>query len=126
MRQTRANQKQGQESGRAHKSEEVAIVAPAHTVVQPDTVMVESFHAIIAHSAVVAARRPPDVASFAVFDRDIHRSHVGRSQLDHDPVGSGRAYSQRIGSRIWWWHNMEIPGNNLQEAVNIIRSRESI
>lgn len=56
----------------ADKGEEVAVVAPANAVVEPNTVVILSVYAVVTDTAVVATRRSPDVAGFAVLYRYFH------------------------------------------------------
>ena len=81
-----ADQVKPQYGCRYDEREEVAIIPAPNAVVQPDTVVVEGLDTVIADSAVVAPRRSPDVAGFAVFDWHIHRSRVRRRESNHDPI----------------------------------------
>lgn len=109
MCETGSDQKQGENGTRAHKGKEVAIVAPAYAVVQPNTVVIKCFNTIVTDTTVIAARRPPDSAGLAVLDRYIHGSNIGRGQFDHDPVVRGRANRQWIIRGIHRRHRVDIP-----------------
>ena len=61
-----------QEGTPADKSEEEAIIASPYAIINPDTVMVYSLNAIIAHPTMVAPWRPPNVAGFTVLGRHVH------------------------------------------------------
>lgn len=58
----------------AHKREEVSIIPSAYAIVDPYAMVVLSLYTIVTYSAMVTSWRPPNVASFAVFGRDIHGS----------------------------------------------------
>jgi hypothetical protein len=96
MCQTSADQKESQEGARANESKEIAIVSATNTVVEPHAVMIEGFHAVVADTAVIAARRPPNITCLAVFHRHVHGSYIGSSKLDHNPVICGRTKRQRV------------------------------
>jgi hypothetical protein len=96
MRQRRAKKAKTQQRPTRHKSEEVAIVAPPHAIIQPDAVVVLSLNAVVAASAVVGARRAPDFAGFAELGRDFHGDVL---------VGAGE---DRRPCCCWWSRGQEI------------------
>lgn len=112
VRETGSNQKQGENRTRAHKGKEVAIVASAYAVVQPNTVVIQCLDTVVTDTTVVATRRAPDGTGFAVLDRYVHGSNVGRGQFDHDPVVRGRANGQRIIGGIHRRHRVDISRHN--------------
>lgn len=65
-------EEKAEEGGEEDVGEEVAVVAAADAVVQPDAVMILSFDAGITHPAMVGAGWAPDVAGFAVLGRYFH------------------------------------------------------
>lgn len=67
-----ADQVQRKQSCGRDKGEEVAVVAPSDAIVQPHAMMVGGLDAVIAHPAVVGARRAPDLTCLTVFGRDFH------------------------------------------------------
>lgn len=54
------------------KCKEIAVVAAANTIIEPDTMMIMSLDAVIANPAMMTTRWSPDVAGFAVFDWHLH------------------------------------------------------
>src|SRR3978361_785193 len=86
LAQASESQIQAQQCCCTDEGEEISIVASAHTVVQPDTVVIKSLHTVIAHSTIIASRRPPNVARLAVFHRHVHGCCLRSSQPYHDPV----------------------------------------
>lgn len=83
-----------EERRRGDKCEKVAVVAPADAVVEPHTVVVLGFYAVVAKTAMVGARRAPDIAGFAVFGWDFHSGCRLLHRLDQRPVVS-------------WWREPE-------------------
>lgn len=75
-----------QERSGANKGEEVAVVSAAHTIVQPDTMVIKCLNAVVAHPAVIASRWSPNVACLTVFDRDVHSGGLRSSQSNHHPI----------------------------------------
>ena len=57
----------------ADKGKEVSVVPATNAVVEPNTVMILGVDAVVADTAVVTARRSPDVAGFAIFHGYVHR-----------------------------------------------------
>ena len=78
--------KKSKQGPRAHKAEKIAIVPSPNAIVDPNAVMVLVLNAIIADSTVMAARRPPYVASLAVLGGYIHCSILSASGFDHGPL----------------------------------------
>lgn len=81
-----AEEEEGDERARGDEGEEVAVVAAADAVVQPDAVVVVGLDAVVAQAAVVRAGRTPDVAGPAVLDGDLHGGGGGLGGLDQRPV----------------------------------------
>ena len=57
---------------RAHKGEKIPIISSSDTTVDPYTMVVLSFYAAVADSAMVTSWWPPNVACLAVLCRDVH------------------------------------------------------
>lgn len=112
MCKTGANQKEGQNRAGAHKRKEVAVIAPPNTVVEPDAVVIECVDTVVAHPAVVAARRSPDTTGLAVLHGHVHGGHFRSSELDHDPIICRRAKRQRVVSWICRRHSMRVSWHN--------------
>lgn len=55
------HQQQTQERGRCDKGKEVAVVPSANAIVEPHTVMVQGFNAIVADSTMITSWRSPDI-----------------------------------------------------------------
>jgi hypothetical protein len=91
LRQRGASQVQPQKGGAADEGEEIAVVAAANAIVEPDAVVVLRLDAVVAQAAVVGARRAPDVARLAVLGGHLHGGGVGEGGLDQDPFGRRRA-----------------------------------
>jgi hypothetical protein len=72
VREAEGKQHQAQQRRGGDVGEEVPVIPPSDTIVQPDAMMILRLDARIADSAVMCARRAPDVAAFAVFGRDLH------------------------------------------------------
>jgi hypothetical protein len=72
MCQTSTKQKKRHHCARRNECKEVAVVPPTNAVVEPHTVMIVSFDAVVAHSTMVATRGSPDVAGLAVLDGHFH------------------------------------------------------
>lgn len=72
LRKAYANQVEGEDGGRCDKGEEVSVVALADAVIQPHAMVIVRLDAVIAKTAVVGTRRPPDVARPAVLDGKLH------------------------------------------------------
>lgn len=62
---------------RRYECEEVAVISPPHAIVDPYTVMILRFDAIITRSTVMASRRPPDITRLAIFRGHIHGRVTG-------------------------------------------------
>ena len=71
---------------RAYESKKVSIVSSPDAIVDPGAVVVLSLNAVVTDSAVMAPRRPPDVARFAIFGRVLER-YVLPTSFDVDPFG---------------------------------------
>lgn len=114
MPQAGERKKQSQKRAGADKAEEESIVAPSHTVVDPDTMMVQSLYTVVADSAMITARWSPDVASLAVFDRYIHGSSLRCRQSNHHPVIRGWSDSKGViivsrGKRVYIaWKDLDL------------------
>lgn len=85
------NEEQGENRTRAHECEKVAIVAAPNAIVEPDAMVVKGLYTVVANTAMVAARRSPDIAGLAIFHWYIHGSNIGSGQLNHDPIICGWA-----------------------------------
>ena len=73
---------EAQDGGARDKGEEVAVVAAADTVVEPDAVVVLRFDTVVAETAVVGARGAPDVAGLAELGGHFHGGRVLFVRLD--------------------------------------------
>lgn len=76
LSETRKGQVNAEKCTRGDERKEIAIIATANAIVQPDAVVIQCFDTIIAYSAVITSRWSPDVAGFAVFDRNVHSSSL--------------------------------------------------
>lgn len=103
------DQEQRKDRAGANEGKKVAVIPPANTVVQPNTVVVKGFNTVIADTAVIAARRPPDVTCFAVLNRHIHSGYIRCSKLDHDPIVCWRTERERVVSGIRGRHRVYVP-----------------
>ena len=74
---TSKREEEAKDGARAYESNKIPIIASADAIVDPYTVVVLCLYAVVADPAMVTAWRPPDVASLAVFGRNIHRSSRG-------------------------------------------------
>jgi hypothetical protein len=83
--------------------EEVSIIAAAHAVVEPDTVMIQGLDTVIAYSTVIAPWWPPNVAGLAVLDWNIHGGSLRVRQSDHHPVVRRWPNCQSVLIRTFWW-----------------------
>lgn len=113
LRQAGTNEVYGKKGSRRDKGEEVAVVALSHAIVQPNAVMIVTFHAIVTQPTVVSTWRPPDVAGPAMFDRHFHGSCGSFSRLDKCPIIRGRSQTKRI---VLFSHRrelMQMPRENL-------------
>ena len=110
--------KEAEYGASADKAKEVPVIPTADTVVQPNTVMVQSLDAVVAYSAVIASWWPPDIATFAVLDRNIHGCCLRSCQSDHDPVVSRRTHSQRV-VRVSRRKRMNISRENLYMLASL-------
>ena len=72
MAETGEGQEEAKECCGADESDEISVVAPANTIVDPNAMVVLGFYTIIANSAMVTPGRSPDVAGLAVFCRHVH------------------------------------------------------
>ena len=102
MAQTGESQVKTQEGCRTNEGEEITIVASADAVVQPHTMVIQSFDTIVAHSTMIASRWSPDIAALAVFHRYIHGGCLRSSQAYHDPIISWGSKGQRVVVILWW------------------------
>lgn len=98
----------------ADESEKITIVASTDTVVDPYTVMVQSVNTVVANTTMIASRRSPYVASFAILHGHIHSCGCGSCKANHDPVISWRSKGQwiivlsgREGMNVSW-ENLKI------------------
>lgn len=105
---------------RAHEREEIAVVAPADTVVQPHAVMVLSFDTVVAEPAMVCSRGAPYVARFAEFGWHLHRGSRPFRRLDESPVISWRSEPERILVPVSGRKVMQVPRQYLEKRVSII------
>ena len=102
-------QEDAQKRARSDKSEEVAIIASANAVVEPEAMMILCFGAVVANATVMSARRSPYVAGLAVFGRNLHGG-VGRpGSSDKGPFIQRGANGQRI-IRLGFLQWMQITG----------------
>ena len=90
------HEEEAKECACANKTEEIAVVATADTIVDPNAVMILSLDTVVADSAVMATGWPPYVARFAVFGWYVHSSIGGASRLDHGPLCQWLRYGERI------------------------------
>jgi hypothetical protein len=98
------------EGGERDEGEKVAVVASSNTIVQPDTMMVLSFNAVVAYSAMMTSWWTPDVTSLAVLSGYFHRSSLRLSRLDHGPVIHRRGQSKKVFILFRRGHWVEIAG----------------
>lgn len=105
--------KQAKESTGCYEGEEVAIISTTNTVVKPETVMVLCFDAIVAHSAMMATWRSPDIASLAVLGWHFHSSRRRLGRLDQSPIVGRRSETKGILQIFRWRHWMEVSRQNL-------------
>lgn len=91
MAETGEGEEDSQNRTKADEGEEVSVIAPPYAVIDPHTVVILRLYAIIANSAVVAARGAPDVTGLAILGRDIHGSGLHGGRLHHSPLSSWRA-----------------------------------
>lgn len=56
---------------RSYKEEEIAVVASADTIIQPDTVVILCFDTVVTYAAVVTSRWSPDVTALTVLGRNL-------------------------------------------------------
>ena len=98
-----------QERGAADKSKEIAVVATAHTVVEPDAVVVLGLDAVVAQAAVVSAGRPPDAACLAVLGGHLHRGGFRVGGLDKSPFRGRLAKPERILVLVHGRGTVDIP-----------------
>ena len=114
------DQEKCQAKNGSNKCEKVAVVASTNTIVEPDAMVIKRFHAVVTDSAVIAARRPPDVAGFAIFDRQVHCGSVRSCRSNRNPVAHGRTKSQWIRLRIWWRMRIDIAWQDLRSSASIL------
>ncbi|KFY06261.1 hypothetical protein V492_08095 [Pseudogymnoascus sp. VKM F-4246] len=72
-----------------YEGEEIPVVPPPHTVVQPHAVVVVRLDAVIADAAVVAAGRAPDMTGLAVFHGHLHGCAGWEVPREDARVGDG-------------------------------------
>ena len=84
-------QKDAEQRARADECEKEAIIAPPHTIIDPDAVMVYCLHAVVTYTAVMTPRWTPNVARFAVLCWHIHGCIDIAGRLNHGPCSSFRA-----------------------------------
>jgi len=112
---------EAQERARGHKGEEVAVVAPADAVVEPDAVVVLRLDAVVANAAVVGACGPPYVAALAVFGGDLHGSG-GRVGREHGrPGGGGAAEGEGVLVGRVGWEGVKVSGEYLRKHIGLAR-----
>jgi hypothetical protein len=76
--------------------------------------MVVHLDAVVADATVVATRRTPDVAGFAVFDGYFHGGGGGGEGFDEEPSGCGRGESKRIFGWWGWREFVKVAGEDLK------------
>lgn len=79
MSKTSREKEDGEYSACSNEGEEVTVISASNAIVEPDTVMVQGFNAVVAYSAVIATRWTPDAAGLAVLYWHIHGSNFGCS-----------------------------------------------
>jgi hypothetical protein len=117
VREGSSEKKEAQQSCRTHKDEEVAVVAATHAVVEPNTVMVLSFNAVVADTTVMRARRSPYVAAFAILGGNFHCSVGTGGRHNHCPLRSSGTKTQWVFIRIRGWERVQIAGEYLAKLV---------
>lgn len=96
MPETGGPQVDAEKGARGDKGEEVPVIAPPDAVVEPQAVVVLRVNAVVAHAAVMAARRSPDVARLAVLGRYFKGAVLCNGRKHDDPFRGWGAESQRI------------------------------
>lgn len=109
MRQTGSEQKQPDERSGRHEGEEVAIISPANTVVEPDAMMILRLNAIVTDTAMMGSRGTPDVTCLAVLRWHLHGGSGTRVGPDRRPSSGRRAQGQRIIALGCWREGVEVP-----------------
>jgi len=106
MRQTCGEQEQAKDCAEAYEREEVPVVAPSDTVVQPYTMVVLRLDAVVADATVMGARRAPYVAAFAVLGWDFHCGALASLGDHRCPFGCGGADREGVFVLIGWRKGM--------------------
>ena len=115
VRQARAEEEKAKHGDKADEAEKIPVVATSDTVIQPDAVVVQIFHAVVTSSAVVTSGWPPDVTCPTVLNGNIHGTCHTRL-LYHNPFGHWGPEIERIGRRVRLGHQVQITGQNLQHV----------
>lgn len=101
------------ECGAADEGEEIAVVATADAVVEPDAVVVLGLDAVVAQAAVVRPRGAPDVACFAVLGGHLHRGGCRVGGLDERPFRRRRAKPQGIFALVYGGETVHVSRQDL-------------
>lgn len=75
MSKTSSKEEESEYGACSNEGEEITVISASNTIVEPDTVMVQGFNAVVAYSAVIATRWTPDAAGLAVLYWHIHGSN---------------------------------------------------
>lgn len=111
------SEKDSQKGTGADKGEEVPVIAPANAVVEPNTVVILSVYAVVADTAVVATRRSPDVAGFAILYRYFHGCVRRARRLDPGPRSRRRRQGEWV-VRGWSRHGVKVARKNLDTIMS--------
>lgn len=125
MSQAGEGQQKPEHSTSSDKTKEISVVASAHAVVEPDTVMIQRLNTVVANSAVVTSRGSPDVTRFAVLDRYVHGGSLRSRKSNHDPIIGRRANGKRI-LIIGRWEGVYIARENLSWSAESSTTRRQV